>query len=174
MKIYTKTGDKGTTALSNGERVSKASELLETYGTADELNSFVGLLWSKVCEKGHQDVAPQLLQIQSDLFKVGGIISQAPIEFKEEKVQNLETWIDQMQAALEPLKAFVLPSGTETASLAHVCRTVCRRLERRMVGLNRSEFAIISQYINRLSDYFFTLARYLVKIENQTEIIYKP
>ncbi len=174
MKIYTKTGDKGTTALSNGERLSKASELLETYGTADELNSFVGLLWSKVCEKGHQDVAPQLLQIQSDLFKVGGIISQAPIEFQEEKVQTIENWIDQMQQELEPLKAFVLPSGTETASLAHVCRTVCRRLERRMVGLNRSEFASISQYINRLSDYFFTLARYLVKIENQTEIIYKP
>ncbi len=174
MKIYTKTGDKGTTALSNGERVSKASELLETYGTADELNSFVGLLWSKVDEKGHQDVAPQLLQIQSDLFKVGGIISQAPIEFKEEKVQTIENWIDQMQQELEPLKAFVLPSGTETASLAHVCRTVCRRLERRMVGLNHSEFTIILQYINRLSDYFFTLARYLVKIENKTEIIYKP
>ena len=158
MKIYTKGGDKGRTTLADGSRTSKADPRLEAYGTADELNSFVGLLRSKMPEK-EQDF---LEWIQNKLFNLGALLAAAGGEWiTAEDVKQIEDRIDAMQEGREPLKAFVLPGGNEAVSLCHVCRTITRRLERQMVtakesGIETDESAM--QFVNRLSDFWFVLA----------------
>lgn len=170
MKIYTKTGDKGRTSLATGKRVSKSDLRLEAYGTSDELNSFVGLLRSSLHDDlGSWTVAvdKQLGWIQNRLFDVGAVLAGADFPFVEENVEQLEKWIDEMDAKLPVLKEFVLPGGNEQVSRSHVCRCVARRLERRVIKwLEESEMEaenVHVRFVNRLSDYFFVLARFLAK-----------
>ena len=151
--IYTKTGDKGTTSLANGERVAKTDVRIEAYGTVDELNSFIGLL--RVAAESEQ-----LAWIQNRLFNLGALLSAAPGEWiSEADVHQLEQWIDAMQAVVPPMRAFILPAGGETVCRCHVCRTICRRAERRMLEAQSDEIAL--KFVNRLSDYLFVLARFL-------------
>ena len=158
MKIYTKTGDGGTTSLIGGCRVEKDDMRLEAYGTVDELSSFIGLLDAKISEEDDKDI---LKSIQRDMFLIGA--SLASVEERDCAVDTsyIETAIDDAQALLPQLHSFILPGGCETAALAHVCRTVCRRLERQLVRLQKtiSVDSAIMAYVNRLSDYFFVLAR---------------
>ena len=167
MKIYTKTGDKGTTGLIGGTRVAKSHIRLETYGTIDELNSFIGLLIEEITDKETIDF---LMFIQQKLFVIGSytatdtdkteILSESKILGND--IALMEQQIDLMNDKLPPLKNFVLPGGSKSGALAHVCRTVCRRAERCMVrlaenGSTADENPLI--FVNRLSDYFFVLAR---------------
>ncbi|MCQ2196410.1 MAG: cob(I)yrinic acid a,c-diamide adenosyltransferase [Bacteroidaceae bacterium] len=169
MKVYTKTGDKGQTSLVGGQRVSKCCERLESYGTVDELNSHVGLLIALDAD----DTDKQFLtDIQGKLFVVGGYLatdnSQREVRsgniVTPEMVSAVESEIDRLQAMLPPLRLFILPGGTVASSQAHVCRTVCRRAERcilRLVECGAEVDEQVLSYVNRLSDYFFVLARKL-------------
>ena len=160
--IYTRTGDKGETSLANGERISKADARIEAYGTVDELNSWIGLLRSGVqtTDRYADSVQSELTWIQNRLFNLGAALSLAPGEWiKAEDVQQVEAWIDAMQAEVPKQHAFVLPSGNETMTRCHVCRTICRRAERRMIALGCEDVAM--QLMNRISDYLFVLARYV-------------
>lgn len=170
MKIYTKTGDKGKTSLATGKRVSKSDLRLEAYGTSDELNSFVGLLRSSLRDDlGSWTVAvdKQLGWIQNRLFDVGAVLAGADFPFVEENVDQLEKWMDEMDAKLPVLKEFVLPGGNEQVSRSHVCRCVARRLERCVIKwLEESEMEaenVHVRFVNRLSDYFFVLARFIAE-----------
>ena len=162
--IYTKTGDKGDTSLANGQRVSKTDARIEAYGTVDELNSWIGLLRVSY-------PSAQLEWIQNKLFNLGASLSAAPGEWiAEADVQQLEQWIDCMQETTPKQRAFVLPAGGEAVCRCHICRTVCRRAERRMIT---AETDITERkFVNRLSDYFFVLARYLVYINGEKEAIW--
>ena len=170
-RIYTKTGDKGTTALGDGRRVPKDAPRIEAYGTVDELNAVLGLVLLVVADA---DGAALLKSIQNDLFDLGadlcvperpkrGRAAQArkPLRIAEAHVKPLEQAIDRFNAALQPLRSFVLPGGTAASAWLHLARTVCRRAERRLVALARKETinpqAII--YLNRLSDLLFVMAR---------------
>ena len=158
--IYTRTGDKGETSLANGERISKADARIEAYGTVDELNSWIGLLRSGVqtTDRYADRVQSELAWIQNKLFNLGAALSLAPGEWiKAEDVRQVEAWIDSMQAEVPKQHAFVLPSGNETMTRCHVCRTICRRAERRMIALGCEDVAM--QLMNRISDYLFVLAR---------------
>lgn len=160
--IYTRTGDKGETSLANGERISKADARIEAYGSVDELNSWIGLLRSGVqtTDRYADRVQSELMWIQNKLFNLGAALSLAPGEWiKAEDVQQVEAWIDAMQAEVPKQHAFVLPSGNETMTRCHVCRTICRRAERRMIALGCEDVAM--QLMNRISDYLFVLARYV-------------
>ena len=166
MKIYTKTGDKGRTSLATGKRVSKSDLRLEAYGTADELNSFVGLLRASLskCEAAWvSEVDVQLGWVQNRLFDVGAILAGADMPFAEENVSRLEGWMDAMDEKLPVLKEFVLPGGNEQVSLCHVCRCVARRLERGIVKWleesGEQVDSVVVRYVNRLSDYLFVLSR---------------
>lgn len=160
MSIYTKTGDAGQTSLADNQRVSKADPRLETYGTADELNAWVGMLRAALQQIAVCcDSDAQLLWIQNKLFNLGASLSAAPGEWlTADDTLQLEHWIDDMQAALPPLRAFILPAGSETVARCHICRTVTRRLERLMVAINHPRPDEL-KFVNRLSDYFFVLAR---------------
>lgn len=169
MKIYTRTGDDGTTGLLSGRRVSKADARLEAYGTTDELNAFLGLLADQPATVPHR---PLLQNIQERLFTIGahlaldddGDAPHRPLpDLHATDIEQLETEIDRLTALLPPLRHFLLPGGHETVSLCHVARTVCRRAERQVVGLSQLsaiEPGIIC-YLNRLSDYLFVLGRAL-------------
>jgi len=162
-KVYTKTGDKGTTSLIGGSRVAKNHIRLNAYGTIDELNSFLGMLRSQLAgdeEKNH------ILKIQRDLFKVGGALASEDEEYAKSCLEDmdiewLEQQIDIIDQELPPLKNFVIPSGYFPAAVCHVCRTVCRRSERAIYDLSEKEYvpANILMYVNRLSDYLFVLSR---------------
>ncbi|MFI5204924.1 MAG: cob(I)yrinic acid a,c-diamide adenosyltransferase [Flavobacteriales bacterium] len=179
MKIYTKGGDKGSTSLFSGKRVPKSALRIEAYGTLDELNSFTGLLHAQLSQ---DFIKKDLLQIQSHLFAMGSwLASELPDKTKlpvldETEVTFLEHSIDKMEEELEPMRNFILPGGNVQVSSAHVCRTVCRRAERNCVKLASEENipAHVIIYLNRLSDYFFVLARYLGKLTGSTEIPWKP
>ncbi len=168
MKIYTKTGDGGTTALIGGARVDKSDLRIETYGTIDELNAQLGLLAAQL--DGAADGA-LIEQIQTDLFVVGSHLATDPqkteqaerYRLSDASVVRLEQEIDRMVASLPRQTAFLLPGGCLQAAQAHVCRTVCRRAERRMVELQQRQpiQPQVLQYINRLSDYLFVLSRRL-------------
>lgn len=159
--IYTKTGDKGETSLANGQRVSKTDARIEAYGTVDELNSWVGALRVLVSE-------PQLEWVQNKLFNLGAELSEAPGEWiKAADVQQVEQWIDAMQSVVPKQHAFLLPAGSEAVTRCHVCRTVCRRAERRMIEAQASETAL--QFVNRLSDYLFVLSRYVAFCQGESE-----
>jgi len=165
MKVYTKTGDKGKTSLIGGKKVSKADLRIESYGTIDELNSFIGLLKDHEANSERQEI---LKEIQDNLFVIGSVLATVPgyTKFKlpdvtEEHVQLLEREIDLMEESLPDLKYFILPGGHQAVSLAHVCRTVTRRGERSVIRLDHEEPVnpVILRYLNRLSDYFFVLGR---------------
>ena len=164
MKIYTKTGDKGQTSLATGQRVSKTDKRIEAYGTADELNSFVGLLRVQVPNN------EELGWIQNRLFDLGACLAGATLRIEDEAITKVEQWIDRMQEQVPPLRAFVLPTGDEAACRAHVCRTIARRLERAMLACeNKDKWQNELVFVNRLSDYFFVLARYLSFCANVSE-----
>ena len=174
MKIYTKSGDKGRTSLATGKRVSKADLRLECYGTADELNSYVGWLRSLLLPASSAwagAVDAQLGWVQNRLFDLGAILAGADMPLAEGAVSQLEAWIDEMQLTLPELRAFILPGGDESVAVCHVCRTVARRLERGMVGWHEATGEELAeevwQFVNRLSDYCFVLSRF---IANNLEI----
>lgn len=175
MKIYTKTGDNGTTSLCDGSRLSKDDMRVEAYGTLDELNAHIGLLISllqtsssKEGVRSAANLTDFLSEIQEELFVIGGELARAEIKTEElvstqKFIAKIETSIDELSSQLPVQHHFVLPGGTISASQSHVCRTICRRAERRIVAL--SHVATVSPkiliFVNRLSDYFFTLSRYL-------------
>jgi len=166
MKIYTRTGDEGLTGVIGG-RVSKDDIRVETYGTIDELNSFVGVAANLASEHNkYADLLEQLLVIQHELFDCGSDLAYMRKDERNEKVQaemteQLEAWIDQYQNEASALRRFILPGGSLLSSYLHVCRTVCRRAERLVVTMARTEEINVEvrRYLNRLSDYFFTIAR---------------
>ena len=177
--IYTRTGDAGTTSLVGGVRVSKTHARLEAYGTIDELNSFLGMLVSLIDSEEEIEL---LRVVQHRLFSVGAYLAtdqERTQQCKEslisfEDVERLEKAIDRLDAELPPLKAFILPGGSYPASVCHVCRTVCRRAERRMMTLEEQGIceidAIYKSFINRLSDYLFILSRKLNQLAQTDEI----
>lgn len=178
MKVYTKTGDTGTTSLVGGKRVDKACARLESYGTIDELNAQVGLLLTYVTEQKDRDC---LIGIQNCLFVVGAQLAteaesthtlQSTISADD--VTALEKEIDSASEGLPKWKGFTLPGGCRAAALAHVCRTVCRRAERRILTLNASEPVSpeLLAYVNRLSDYFYVLALRLNFLQGTEEILW--
>ena len=179
-KVYTRTGDKGQTSIIGGIRVSKASERLEAYGTVDELSSHLGLLASMLSEGEYYDM---IIRIQNNLFNVCTNLatdqSQTPLydsaKLADGEIELLEKEVDRMMKSLPERQGFILPGGTQMAAQVHVCRTVCRRAERRIVAL--SEVAQISpetlQYVNRLSDYLFVLAKKINFNAGTSEIIWQ-
>lgn len=186
-KVYTKTGDKGTTGLYGGQRVSKSSLRLESYGTVDELNAYIGLLKDLISESKYQS---QLLIIQHNLFRMGAFLATPLtseniaelsekmnlIRFTSKDVELLESYIDEMQAQLSPMTHFLLPGGHVVVSHCHIARTICRRAERNVVGLTEEFYVeeLILVYLNRLSDYLFVLARMLSKLLAVDEIKWIP
>jgi len=174
MKIYTKKGDKGETSLFGGQTVAKDHYRIEAYGTVDELNSFLGLAlsYSPVTE-----LVPILTTIQHDLFIIGADLATPEskkthvLRISEDKIDQLEQWIDHFDAQLPALTSFILPSGTVSASYLHVARTVCRRAERLIVtAIQHDEInSLTLKYINRLSDLLFVLSRF----ENFTRNIHE-
>lgn len=179
MKIYTKTGDKGDTALFGGKRVSKGELRIEAYGTVDELNSYVGLLRDQSVNLMRKDI---LVEIQDRLFTIGSILATEPGNTKvkipmlsTEDVTRLELEIDKMESDLLPMKSFVLPGGHPSVSFGHITRTVCRRAERLVIRLHQSEAIdpLVITYLNRLSDYFFVLCRKMAKELNAEETPWK-
>lgn len=164
--VYTRTGDKGTTSLVGGTRVSKTHVRLDAYGTIDELNSFVGLL---ICSLDNKDELEVLTNMQSKLFNVGAYLAtetesmppKAASIITDADISAIEHHMDELDSTLPPIRQFVLPGGCESAARAHVCRSVCRRAERCMYKVKAEYFVDdnIMTYINRLSDYFFLVAR---------------
>lgn len=180
MKIYTKTGDQGSTGLFGGKRISKGDLRIESYGTIDELNSYVGLLRDQEVNKKRKEF---LIFIQDRLFTIGSLLATEPGNNKvkvpaltDEDVLNLEKEIDSMESMLEPMKSFVLPGGHPSVSFGHITRTVCRRAERFVIRLHESENVnpLIIKYLNRLSDYFFVLCRKMAKELSAEETPWHP
>ena len=178
MKIYTKTGDKGTTALFGGARLPKHHIRIESYGTVDELNSYIGLVRDSLENK---ELKAALKTIQEILFTIGSHLAADPSkenlwipEISSDAVLFLEKGIDKMEETLPPLKNFILPGGHPTVSHCHIVRCICRRAERKVVALGELENVapILSQYLNRLSDYFFVLARYIGKEVGAEEVVW--
>lgn len=175
MKIYTKKGDKGQTSLFGGKKLYKDDKRIEAYGTIDEFNSNVGLIIASIKDDLMQE---RLLEIQKNLFTIGAILATDPRKihlvkaFKSEAIDQVEKWIDEMEKELPELKSFILPSGSLAVGHTHVARTVCRRAERRIVSLlseEEDETVDFLVYINRLSDFFFVLARKICMDEGCVE-----
>ncbi|MFN4147237.1 MAG: cob(I)yrinic acid a,c-diamide adenosyltransferase [Runella sp.] len=165
MKIYTKTGDNGTTSLVGGTRVSKADLRIDTYGTVDELNAYIGLLRDQPVNEPRRAF---LKYIQDRLFTIGSILASEPDNKKHfipditsEDIEALEKSIDEMTETLPIMRFFILPGGHQSVSFAHIARTVCRRAERLVIALNQHEpvESEVIHYLNRLSDYLFILSR---------------
>lgn len=165
MKIYTKTGDAGSTALFGGKRVSKADLRIEAYGTIDEVNAWLGLVRAQQVNDSRGEF---LIAIQNNLFVIGSMLAAEPGNTRikipvlsPSSVTDLEEAIDRMDSILPPLRNFVLPGGNQSVSYCHLARTVSRRAERCIVALHREEpvDALVLTYLNRLSDYLFVLAR---------------
>jgi len=172
-KIYTKGGDKGTTALGTGDRVAKFDLRVTAYGTVDEANSAIGVARLRLPEI-HSEIAGMLLRIQNDLFDLGADLctpdrgeklEYEPLRTTAGQVERVENDIDTLNAVLSPLRSFVLPGGTEAGALLHVARTVTRRAERCIVELAADDNEPVSeaalQYVNRLSDFLFVASRYV-------------
>lgn len=178
-KIYTKTGDDGTTGLFGGARLPKDHIRIEAYGTVDELNAVIGWLMSTITDKETESL---LQTIQSRLFTVGSNLASDPgknmitPDLQNEDLSLIEQTIDAMQEELPPLKHFILPGGSPSVSAAHLARTVCRRAERRCVSLAQTSAVedMIILYLNRLSDFFFVLARWLGAKDGVAEIKWMP
>ncbi len=179
MKIYTKTGDKGQTSLVDGRRVPKYHLRLDAYGTIDELNSFLGLLCTSPLEA---QSAATLHRIQNLLFSIGSILAtENPEKIKingieENDIEHLENEIDRLTAELPPLRNFILPGGDVAVSHCHIARTVCRRAERLCYNLaNEANIdSLILVYLNRLSDYLFTLSRKIAADNGVEEVKWEP
>src|SRR5215210_1811142 len=181
IKIYTKTGDLGRTSLIGGTKVPKSNIRIESYGTVDELNSFIGLAGDYLPDNAIKGV---LKEIQDRLFTIGSSLACDPDkellmkipDLKEEDVRLLENEMDKMIEILPAMKNFILPGGHVAVSTVHITRCVCRRAERLCVGMKESGVFIdplVIQYLNRLSDYLFVLARYIGHINNVKEIVWK-
>lgn len=179
MKIYTKTGDGGTTALFGGGRVPKHHIRIEAYGTVDELNSYIGLVRDQDIKPGHKKT---LKSIQDKLFSLGATLATNPEKanvkapsVKESDILFLESEIDAMEATLEPLKNFILPGGHPVVSHCHVARCICRRAERNVSYLAENEPVpeIVVKYLNRLSDFLFVKARKLAQDLDCQEIVWQ-
>lgn len=180
MKIYTRKGDQGETGLLGGTRVPKHHDRIEAYGTLDELNSFIGWLNDEIDDA---EINGELLQIQQEVFTVGSHLAADPNQTAFELpaldtglVEQLEKRMDAWDQDLSPLKNFILPGGHPSVSQCHVCRTITRRAERRInaLGLQTTEMEHILRFVNRLSDYFFVLARWLSKANQAEEVVWKP
>lgn len=180
MKIYTKKGDTGTTQLIGGTRVSKSSLRIDSYGTIDELNSFIGLIRDQEIDEKYK---LQLIEIQDRLFTIGSSLASDPEKSKmkipdlmESDVRFLEDSMDEMDQQLPEMKFFVLPGGHTTVSYCHLARCVCRRAERIIVALNEHDTVpeLIFKYVNRLSDYLFVLSRKLTQDLKAEEQPWKP
>ena len=180
MKIYTKTGDTGKTSLIGGKRVPKFHERIEAYGTVDELVSHIGLLRDQVNDSNLKDI---LLFTQDKLMTCATILAtdcegcdlKLPV-ITDSDIEKIEKEIDEMEKQLVPLHSFVLPGGNPIASQAHICRTVCRRAERHALALSQN-FKVdemVIKFLNRLSDYLFVTARYILKLQNVKEIPWTP
>ena len=178
-KVYTKTGDRGTTGLIGGTRVEKHHLRLEAYGTVDELSSHIGLLRSYPIDERSVEV---LIRIQKQLFVLSSYlatdttVSSLKSRLDDKEVEFLEAEIDRMEEKLPPMKYFILPGGHHASAQCNVTRTVCRRAERRInaVVLQSVEDEKVLRYINRLSDYLFVLSRHLSDFFNEKEIIWMP
>ncbi len=180
MKIYTKTGDKGKTSLLGGTRVSKSDERINTYGTVDELNSFLGLVSDLDSDLGRKTF---IQAIQSRLFTIGSSLAaetESAKDFKPDLEENdilaLEQSIDEMNELLPEMRNFIIPGGHQLVSTTHIARTICRRAERLVIKLSETEEIeeIIIRYLNRLSDYLFVLARKQGNDLKIKEIPWKP
>ena len=191
MKIYTRTGDKGQTSLFGGARVSKAHGRVSVYGTIDELNSYLGLCASLCREEKNHGEARWLIQVQRDLFALGSWLAspeaseraargeeafegarQNRTHVDETRVTELEQTIDQWEKSLAPMKSFILPGGCITSAHVHYARTVCRRAERDTIALKESGEVVpelVIQYLNRLADALFVLARHLNRLASVAE-----
>jgi cob(I)alamin adenosyltransferase len=182
MKIYTKAGDQGKTSLIGGTRVPKSHIRIESYGTVDELNSFIGLLNDLVVDA---KINADLKEIQDRLFTVGSSLACDPEkesalripDLKEEDILRLENAMDAMNEALAPMKSFIIPGGHQAISTAHIARCVCRRAERWCVNMQEEDLfveTLVIKYLNRLSDYLFTLARYIGHLNGVADLPWKP
>lgn len=171
-KIATRTGDKGTTGLGDGSRVDKDNVRIQAIGEVDELNSNLGVL---LAEPLPEEMREELVSIQHDLFDLGGELCIPGYQMiKEEHVERLDTLLAKYNATLPALTEFILPAGSRAASIAHVCRTVCRRAERAIVTLGKSETIhdFPRQYVNRLSDLMFVLARVLNRFAGGSDVLW--
>lgn len=180
MKVYTRKGDKGTTGLIGGTRVPKHSLRIESYGTVDELNSYIGLLRDKAIS---DDDKKDLIEIQDRLFTLGSLLAEDKEKSKmklpqihQKDIDFLENKIDLMDTELPPMKSFILPGGHETVSFCHITRCVCRRAERLVTALSDEVELneLILSYLNRLSDYLFVYSRFLSLKLNAEEIPWQP
>ena len=182
MKIYTKAGDQGKTSLIGGTRVPKSHIRIETYGTVDELNSFIGLLNDLVVDA---KINADLKEIQDRLFTVGSSLACDPEkdsalkipDLKEEDIAGLELAMGSMNEVLAPMKSFIIPGGHQAISTAHIARCVCRRGERWCVNMQEEDLfveVLVIKYLNRLSDYLFTLARYIGHLNGVADLPWKP
>ena len=173
-KIYTRTGDKGETGLADGSRVTKDAPRIEAMGEIDELNSTIGVL---LCEVLPDNLRSCLTNVQNDLFDLGGELSvPGHAILADSHVAQLEAALDQFNATLPALKDFILPGGSRAAALAHVARTVCRRAERRVITLSKSEAVpvLACPYLNRLSDLLFVVARVLNRHAQGMDVLWQP
>ena len=173
-KIYTKTGDDGSTAVSDGKRIGKDHLRIQAIGEVDELNSFIGVILS---HRPSPQITTLMTQIQHQLFDLGGELSlPSHVAIKVESVDQLEKLLDQYNATLNPLKEFILPGGSPLASFCHYARTICRRAERQVVALNHEEpvSTNILAYLNRLSDLLFVIARVINHQQGQSDVLWQP
>ena len=174
MSIYTRSGDAGSTSLFGGKRVLKCEELVEVYGSLDELNSWVGHIAALFPSA---DVKQFLQAIQSDLFTIGSTMAgwKGDLSPLDGRVKEMEARIDAMEESLPPIRNFILPGGAQLAAHAHITRSICRRVERQTVALMQKQELDkrIVKYLNRLSDLFFMLARFINKKENVEEIVWQ-
>ncbi|MEO7482115.1 MAG: cob(I)yrinic acid a,c-diamide adenosyltransferase [Ferruginibacter sp.] len=182
FKIYTKTGDLGNTSLIGGTKVPKSYIRIESYGTVDELNSYIGLVRDSITDERSRTV---LLEVQDRLFTIGSSLACDPVketkmaipDLKEEDIILLENEIDAMDNKLPEMKSFILPGGHSSISIIHIARCVCRRAERIIVHMQEENMAVealVIKYINRLSDYLFMLARYIAFLIQVPESPWKP
>jgi len=176
-KIYTRNGDAGTTRLATGEEVHKTHPRVEALGDIDELNCLIGVVEASLSQG--DDLAPLLRQVQNDLFDLGGELAIADVAYQsveQSMIDYIEQVLDRYNAALPPLKEFILPGGTADAARMHLARSICRRAERRLVGLAIESYVHPQAiaYLNRLSDLLFVLARVLARRNGAEEILWQP
>jgi len=172
-RIYTRTGDDGTTGLGDGTRVHKDSTRIEAMGTVDELNAVIGIL---LTEPLSDVIRTTLTRVQHDLFDLGGeICIPGHVMLKAERIATLEQTLDELNDDLPPLKEFILPGGCRAAAYCHLARTVCRRAEREVIKLNHEEAVteISMQYLNRLSDLLFVMCRLINKHEGCADVLWE-
>lgn len=173
-KITTRTGDDGTTGLSDGSRVKKTSPRIEAIGSVDELNSIIGVL---LAQEIPQNLQAELTDIQHDLFDLGGELSiPGHIAISDAQVGRLETVLEELNTKLPPLKEFILPGGSQAAAICHLARTVCRRAERCVIHLGETETINTTtvKYLNRLSDLLFVAARTLNSHAGRADVLWRP